>query len=69
MLRTLIGTLEPFIEAFGIFAVSMIVLFAFYTINTTKATGIVWFHVKGLVLISVGVLYIICGAFLMHVHR
>lgn len=52
-------------EAFGIFTVSMIVLFAFYTITTKNATGIAWVHWKGLILICVGVLYIACGTILM----
>lgn len=61
MLRTLV-------EVFGIFTVSMIVLFIFYMIPK-RATGIGWLHWKGFVLMGVGVLYIVCGAFLTRVGR
>lgn len=56
-------------EVFGIFTVSMIVLFVFYMITGKKATGIGWVHWKALVLMGVGVLYIVCGAILTRVGR
>lgn len=56
-------------EVFGIFTVSMIVLFVFYMITGKKATGIGWVHWKGVVLMGVGVLYIMCGAILTRVGR
>jgi hypothetical protein len=51
-------------EVFGIFVVSMIALFALYTITGKKATGIGWVHWKGHVLMGVGALYILLGAIL-----
>jgi hypothetical protein len=51
-------------EAIGIFTVSMIVLFLFYTVTGKKATGIGWVHWKGYVMMGVGVLYLVFGAIL-----
>jgi hypothetical protein len=56
-------------EALVIFAVSIIVLYAFYAITATKATGIGWVNAKGVVLISVGMMYILCGAVLLTLKR
>ena len=61
--------LRTIAEALGIFAVSIIVLCAFYAITTTKATGIAWVNAKGVVLIFVGVIYIVCGAVLLTLKR
>jgi hypothetical protein len=57
-------SLRTFAEVFGIFSVSMIVLFVFYMITGKKATGIGWIHWKGYVLMGVGVLYLAFGAIL-----
>ena len=57
-------SLRTLAEAFGIFAVSMIVLFAFYLITETRATGAGWLHWKGYVLLYLGALYLISGAIL-----
>jgi len=48
-------------EAFGIFIVSVILLFVFYMLVEKKATGIGVVHWKGLVLMGVGMLYFIFG--------
>ncbi|HLV88835.1 MAG TPA: hypothetical protein VKV39_17750 [Candidatus Sulfotelmatobacter sp.] len=58
------GTLRMFAEAFGIFALSMIVLLGVYTITEKRATGIGWVHWKGYVLMGVGALYLVFGAIL-----
>jgi hypothetical protein len=56
-------------ESFGIFTVSLIVLFAFYTIATKHATGVGWVQWKGAVLLGVGVLYVVCGTILMRMGK
>jgi hypothetical protein len=64
--------LKTFMESFGIFAVSVLVLFAAYTIagaNSHKATGIGWVHWKGFVMMGVGVLYFALGVVLTRVGR
>ncbi len=53
-----------FAEAFGIFAVSIIVLFVVYMITEKRATGIAVAHWKGYVLMGVGALYLVFGAIL-----
>lgn len=58
------GFLRMFGEAFGVFAVSVVVLFVFYMIMEKRATGIGMAHVKGYVLMCVGVLYIVLGVVL-----
>jgi hypothetical protein len=62
MLRTLA-------EVFGIFAVSMILLFVFYSLTTKKANGIAVIQGEGFVLMGVGVLYILCRAILTRLGR
>lgn len=53
---------RTFVEAFGIFAVSLMGLFIIYVVaNSHKATGIGWLHWKGMVLMFVGVLYFVTG--------
>lgn len=58
------GFLRMFVEAVGIFAVSIIALFVVYMITEKRATGIGVAHWKGYVLMSVGVLYLVFGAIL-----
>jgi hypothetical protein len=58
------ASLRTLAEAIGIFTVSMIVLFACYSITGKKATGIGWVQWKGHVLMGVGLLYIVLGAIL-----
>jgi hypothetical protein len=57
-------SLRTLAEVFGIFTVSMIVLFVLYSITGKKATGIGWVHWKGYVLMGVGALYLVFGAIL-----
>jgi hypothetical protein len=61
------GTLKTIMESIVIFAASMVVLYVAYALIGTKrgfATGIGWIHVKGAVLIGVGVLYLVFGLLL-----
>jgi hypothetical protein len=55
------GSVRIFAEAFGIFAVSIIVLFVVYMITEKRATGIGVLHWKGYVLMGVGALYFVFG--------
>jgi hypothetical protein len=62
------GAVRMFGEAFGIFAVSIIVLFVFYMMITGKrATGIGVLHWDGYVLMIVGVLYLLLGMIMTRV--
>ncbi len=64
------GTLRILAESFGIFAVSVTVLWIIYTLlNAKRATGLGWFHWKGLVLIGVGFFYVAFGLFLTRVGK
>jgi len=64
------GSLKIFAESFGIFAVSIIVLYVVYMLlNAKRATGIGWLHWKGLVLMGVGFLYFVFGLFLTRVGK
>jgi hypothetical protein len=64
------GTLKTFAESFGIFAVSIIVLYVVYMLlNGKRATGIGWVHWKGFVLMGVGLLYFVFGLFLTRIGR
>jgi hypothetical protein len=64
------GTLKTFAESFGIFAVSIIVLYVVYMLlNAKRATGIGWVHWKGFVLMGVGFLYFVFGLFLTRIGR
>jgi hypothetical protein len=61
------GTFKTIMESIVIFAVSMIVLYVAYgLIGATRgvAAGIGWIHLKGAVLIGVGVLYLVFGLLL-----
>ncbi|HXX01038.1 MAG TPA: hypothetical protein VEJ00_07485 [Candidatus Acidoferrales bacterium] len=58
------GSLRTFAEAFGIFAVSIIVLFVLYMVTEKRATGIGVAHWKGYVLMYVGALYFVLGVIL-----
>ncbi|HUO14947.1 MAG TPA: hypothetical protein VMX38_08180 [Verrucomicrobiae bacterium] len=42
------ASLRMLAEAFGIFAVSIILLFVAYTVTEKRATGIGWLHWKGM---------------------
>jgi hypothetical protein len=57
-------SLRTLAEVVGIFTVSMIVLFVYYTITERRATGMGWVHWKGYVVMGVGVLYLVFGAIL-----
>ncbi|HSZ61364.1 MAG TPA: hypothetical protein VK828_06185 [Terriglobales bacterium] len=61
------GAVRMFGEAFGIFAVSVIVLFVVYMITEKRATGIGVLHWKGYVLMGVGVLYLLLGMIMTRV--
>ena len=66
------GTLRIFAESFGIFAVSIVVLYLINIIaiaNTGKAFGSGWFQWKGYVLMGVGVLYFVFGLIVTRVLR
>ena len=61
------GTFKTIMESIVVFAVSMIVLYVAYALIDAKrgmATGIGWIHLKGAVLIGVGVLYLVFGLLL-----
>jgi hypothetical protein len=61
------GTFKIIMESIVIFTVSMIVLYVAYAFIGTKrgmATGIGWIHLKGVVLIGVGILYLVFGLLL-----
>ena len=55
------GVASLFGESFGIFVVSIVVLYVLSMITGKKATGIGWVHWKGYVLIGVGALYFVFG--------
>ena len=59
------GPLRTFAEAFGIFAVSIVALYVFYTFTQKGATGIGVAHWKGVVLMYVGGLYLVLGVILI----
>lgn len=61
--------LRTIAEALGIFIVSILVLWGFYTVTVRNATGVAWVNWKGEVLIWVGVMYIVCGLILTRIHR
>ncbi len=51
-------------ESLGMFVVTLAFLLVVYfiaNINTHKATGIGWLHMRGIVLMGVGVLYLVLG--------
>jgi hypothetical protein len=52
-------------ESGAIFIVSIVLLFVVYMTTGKNATGIVWVHWKGLVLIGVGVMYLASGTILL----
>ena len=58
------GLLRTIAEAFGIFTVSLIVLFVFYMVTEKKATGIGFLAWKGSVLMILGALYLVLGMIL-----
>lgn len=62
------GMLKTFAESFGIFAVSIIVLYFVYTfLDAKRATSVGYLHWKGFVLMGVGFLYFVFGLFLTRV--